>query len=241
MNKIVHRAGSRGVADHGWLYSRHTFTFAGYYNPERMGFGKLRVINDDIVKGGGGFGTHPHDNMEIVSVPLSGALRHRDSMGNTHVIRAGEVQLMSAGTGLTHSEYNDSPSEPVNFLQIWVLPKLRNIAPRYGQQAFDPAAHHNRFETVVAPDGAAADGDGAAVRINQDAWFSLGDFEAGRNGLYRVRKGGSGVYLFVVDGRIEVAGEVLEKRDAIGLTGVAEVEISAAADSQLLLMEVPMA
>lgn len=235
MNKIIHRADSRGVADHGWLYSRHTFSFANYYNPERMGFGKLRVINDDTVKGGGGFGTHPHDNMEIVSVPLAGALRHRDSMGNTHVIRAGEVQIMSAGTGLTHSEYNDSASEPVNFLQIWVLPRQRNIEPRYGQKAFEHAGHHNRFQTVVAPEQ-----HGEPVWINQDAWFSLGDFDAGQTVRYAVKQPGNGIYLFVIEGDIEVAGETLGKRDAIGITDAGEAAISAAQDSRLLLIDVPM-
>jgi len=235
MNKIIHRADSRGTADHGWLYSRHTFSFANYYDPERMGFGKLRVINDDVVKGGGGFGTHPHDNMEIISVPLAGALRHRDSMGNTHVIRQGEVQIMSAGTGLTHSEYNESATDAVNFLQIWVMPKQRNIEPRYGQKAFDAAERRNRFQTVVAPDPH----DGM-VWINQDAWFSLGDFDAGQSGSYQARKDGNGVYLFVIDGEVEVAGETLAKRDAIGLTDVGEVAIRAATDSRLLVIDVPM-
>ena len=236
MSKIIHRADSRGVADHGWLYSRHTFSFAGYHNPERMGFGKLRVINDDIVKGGGGFGTHPHDNMEIVSVPLAGTLRHHDSMGNSHQIRAGEVQIMSAGTGLTHSEYNDSASEPVNFLQIWVLPKQRNIEPRYGQQVFVRTDRHNRFQTVVAPEA-----DGEAVRINQDAWFSLGDFDAGHSICYQARKAGNGVYLFVIDGEIEAAGETLTRRDAIGIDDGAELDIKSLADSHLLVIDVPMA
>ena len=236
MSKIIHRADSRGIADHGWLYSRHTFSFASYHNPERMGFGKLRVLNDDIVKGGGGFGTHPHDNMEIVSVPLAGTLRHRDSMGNSHLIQAGEVQIMSAGTGLTHSEYNDSATEPVNFLQIWVLPKQRNIEPRYGQQVFARADRHNRFQTVIAPES-----DGAAVWINQDAWFSLGDFEAGQAVRYPVRKTGNGVYLFVIDGKVEVAGETLARRDAIGISDGAELDIKTVADSQLLVIDVPMA
>jgi redox-sensitive bicupin YhaK (pirin superfamily) len=235
MNKVIHRADSRGVADHGWLYSRHTFSFASYHNPQRMGFGKLRVLNDDIVKGGGGFATHPHDNMEIVSLPLAGALRHRDSMGNTHVIRAGEVQIMSAGTGLTHSEYNDSASEPVNFLQVWVMPKLRDIEPRYGQQAFDRSERHNRFQTVVAPDG-----DSAAVGINQDAWFSLGDFDAGQSGHYPIRQNANGVYLFLIDGEIEVAGETLAQRDAIGINHSTGLDIRAIADSQLLVIDVPM-
>ena len=218
MNKIIHRADSRGVADHGWLYSRHTFSFAGYHDPERMGFG-----------------THPHDNMEIVSVPLAGALRHRDSMGNTHVIRAGEVQIMSAGTGLTHSEYNDSASEAVNFLQIWVLPKQRNIAPRYGQRAFEHSDHHNRLQTVVAPED-----NGESVWINQDAWFSLGDFDTGQFTHYQVKKTGNGAYLFVIDGAVAVAGETLAKRDAIGITDSAGLDIAAAADSRLLVIDVPM-
>lgn len=235
MHKIIHRADSRGVADHGWLYSRHTFSFASYYNPERMGFGKLRVINDDIVRGDGGFGTHPHDNMEIVSVPLSGALRHRDSMGNTHVIRAGEVQIMSAGSGLTHSEYNDSASEPVNFLQIWVLPAERDITPRYGQRAFEPAARRNRLQTVVAPEGA-----DAAVPINQQAWFSLGDFDAGHTASYALKRPDNGLYLFVIDGQVEVAGETLGTRDAIGITDAGHLAVSAQQACQLLLIDVPM-
>ena len=149
MTKVVHRADSRGVADHGWLHSRRSFSFADYHDPERMSFGKLRVINDDVLKGGGGFSTHPHDNMEIVSLPLVGALHHRDSLGNTHVIRAGEVQIMSAGTGLTHSEYNESASEPVNFLQIWVLPKQLGVEPRYDQKTYADCAQRNHFCTLV--------------------------------------------------------------------------------------------
>ncbi len=235
MNKVIHRAESRGIADHGWLYSRHTFSFAGYHNPERMGFGKLRVLNDDLVKGGGGFGTHPHDNMEIISVPLAGALRHKDSMGNTHVIREGEVQIMSAGTGLTHSEYNHSASEEVNFLQIWVIPLRRNIEPRYGQKTFAHADRHNRFQTVVAPESS-----DQSIYINQDAWFSLGDFDAGQSGNYEIRKGGNGVYLFVIDGEIEVADETLGKRDAIGIADADGLALKASQDSQLLVIDVPM-
>jgi redox-sensitive bicupin YhaK (pirin superfamily) len=234
MDKIIHRAESRGIADHGWLYSRHTFSFADYHDPDRMGFGKLRVLNDDVVKGGAGFGTHPHDNMEIVSLPLAGALRHRDSMGNTHVIRAGEVQIMSAGTGLTHSEHNDSATRTVNFLQLWVLPKERDIEPRYGQKAFDHTGRRNRFQTVVAPH------DGESVWINQDAWFSLGDVDAGRTLSYTANKAGDGLYLFVIEGQIEVADEALGTRDAIGIIGAHELSIGAGMDSRLLLIEVPM-
>ena len=165
-----HKNESRGLADHDWLISRHTFSFAGYYNPERMNFGLLRVLNDDIVKPSMGFGTHPHENMEIISIPLSGALRHQDSMGNKHIISTGEVQIMSAGSGLTHSEYNNSSSDDVNFLQIWVLPKEKDITPRYGQKLFDVSGRQNRFQRVVTPQASEE-----TIWINQDAWFSLAD------------------------------------------------------------------
>jgi len=236
MQTVIHRANSRGDANHGWLHSRHTFSFAGYYDPKRMGFGKLRVINDDVVTGGAGFGTHPHDNMEIVSIPLTGALRHKDSMGNQHVIRKGEVQIMSAGTGITHSEYNDSKDEAVNFLQIWVLPKQRDIAPRYGQREFDPAQRRNRFQAVVSPEK-----DGDAVWINQDAWFSLADAESGAQLDYALHDSGNGLYVFVIDGELEVAGEILTQRDAIGITGADSVTFSARRASEILAIEVPVA
>ena len=236
MNKVLHRADTRGLADHGWLRSRHTFSFAGYHDPARMGFGKLRVINDDVVAGGGGFATHPHDNMEIVSIPLHGGLRHRDSMGNTHVIRAGEVQVMSAGTGLTHSEYNDSATEAVNFLQIWVLPDKRNIAPRYGQKAFDPAARRDRFQLVVAPDI-----DDQAIWINQNAWFSLADPSAQSVIRYDTHGPAQGIYLFVIDGDVEVAGERLARRDGLGVAGERGIELHAMTDARLLAIEVPFA
>jgi redox-sensitive bicupin YhaK (pirin superfamily) len=235
MEKILHRADSRGLADHGWLKSRHTFSFASYYNAERMRFGKLRVINDDVVAPSGGFATHGHDNMEIVSVPLSGALKHKDSMGNVHVIKHGEVQIMSAGTGITHSEYNDSDSAPVNFLQIWVLPKERDITPRYGQKNFDPVQCHNRFCTVISPDK-----NTDAIWINQDAYFTLGRFDAGQQVSYSVQRNGNGIYLFVIDGTVDAAGETLGKRDAIGVTGTTQLDMSVTASSQLLVIDVPM-
>jgi len=235
MNPVLHRSETRGLAEHGWLRSRHTFSFAGYYDPQRMGFGKLRVINDDVVVGGAGFGTHPHDNMEIVSIPLTGALRHRDSMGNTHVIRAGDVQIMSAGTGLTHSEYNDSATDPVNFLQIWVLPDKRDIAPRYGQVTIDPAKLRGRFAAVVSPGT-----DEGAVWINQRAWFSLADLGGGDSVQYALHGAGQGVYLFVIDGRVEAAGESLAGRDGLGVTGVDAVTVRALHDSRVLAIEVPV-
>jgi len=235
MNKIIHRADSRGIAEHGWLTSRHTFSFAEYYDPRRMGFGILRVINDDVVEAGAGFGVHPHNNMEIISIPLSGGLCHKDSMGNTHVISAGEIQIMSAGTGLTHSEYNTSDTERVKFLQIWVLPKEKNITPRYGQQTLDPEARNNRFDLVVSPAR-----DTKAVWINQDAWFSLGDFAAGQQGEYVLHSPGHGAYLFVIDGSITVADEILNKRDAIGLTALDRLTFTVNEPAKLLLIEVPM-
>ncbi|HFD87098.1 MAG TPA: pirin family protein [Gammaproteobacteria bacterium] len=235
MNKVIHRAESRGLADHGWLRSRHTFSFAGYYDSQRMGFGKLRVINDDVVMGGGGFDTHPHENMEIISVPLSGALKHQDSMGNTHVIRHGEIQLMSAGTGITHSEYNYSDTHPVNFLQIWVQPREMDITPRYGQKAFPESGQHNNFQLLISPEKKSD-----TIWINQDAYFSLGDFDQGARIHYALHTPGNGIYVFVIDGEIELADERLASRDAIGLTDLDGADIRAVADSRILLIEVPM-
>lgn len=236
MNKQLDHAESRGIADHGWLYSRHTFSFAGYHNPQRMGFGKLRVINDDIVAPGEGFASHDHDNMEIVSIPLHGSLRHQDNLGNVHVIRAGDIQIMSAGTGITHSEYNASDTESVNFLQIWVRSQQRDIAPRYGQQTFDPASRRNRFQTIVSPDPNNQD----ALWINQDAWFVLADFDQEHHDIYTVQTPGHGVYLFVISGRLIASGEMLSARDGIGITGTNNISIRAISDSQILIMEVPM-
>jgi redox-sensitive bicupin YhaK (pirin superfamily) len=200
-----------------------------------MGFGKLRVVNDDVVAPGQGFGTHPHDNMEIVSVPLSGSLRHQDSMGNVHVIRNGEIQIMSAGTGIMHSEYNNSDVEPVNFLQIWVLPKAANIEPRYGQKAITPTTTKNRFQIVVSPDGR-----GESAVINQDAWFSLADLDVDTRVSYALNRAGDGAYFFVIDGTIRLAGETLNRRDGIGLSGIETVEVLALDESRVLCIEVPM-
>lgn len=235
MKKIIHRSESRGVAEHGWLHSKHTFSFAGYYNPERMGFGKLRVLNDDIIEAGTGFGTHSHSNMEIVSVPITGELRHDDSMGNSYVIRENEVQIMSAGTGISHSEYNNSDTGPTNFLQIWILPHQLDIEPRYEQKEFSAGQRHNRFLTVISPDGS-----GDSLRINQEAWFSLADFESGRGDNYRLHETGNGLYVFVISGQIGIDSETLQQRDAIGITGNSEVSIKALQPSTLLTIEVPM-
>ncbi len=235
MQTIIHKAEQRGQAEHGWLHSRHSFSFADFYDAERMGFGKLRVLNDDIVEPGAGFDTHSHDNMEIVTVPLSGAVAHRDSMGHTQVIRSGEVQTMSAGSGLTHSEFNASDSEALNFLQIWVLPKRRDIEPSYQQREFAAEGRRNQWQLLVSPDA-----EGGSIAINQDAWFLRGDFNAGQVTRYALQHSGNGVYLFVIDGAVEVAGTTLGKRYAMGLSELDDFEFTAQQDSQLLLIEVPM-
>lgn len=234
MNTIFHKADSRGTAFFGWLHSRHTFSFGRYYNPERMNFGALRVLNDDIVEGGQGFGTHPHDNMEIVSIPLKGDLEHKDSTGTTKVIRQGDVQIMSAGSGLSHSEYNHSATEKVNFLQLWILPKEKDITPRYQQISFNPVQRKNKLQTVVAPD------DKNALWINQDSWFTLSDLDKATTITYDFHMKDSGVYVFLIDGNILINSHELAKRDAIGVTEADQVQIEATNNAQLLLVEVPM-
>jgi hypothetical protein len=235
MKKTLHKADTRGVAEHGWLSSRHTFSFAEYHDPERMRFGLLRVLNDDVVQPSMGFGTHPHENMEIISIPLVGELRHQDSMGNTQIITAGEVQIMSAGTGITHSEYNGSESEIVNFLQIWVLPEDRDLEPRYDQKLFSADERQGRLQNIVSPDK-----NDSGVWINQQAWFWLGDFKAGQSDTYTIKRSGNGAYCFVLEGVVTVAGEQLERRDGIGADGTATVDVEATEDCQLLVMDVPM-
>lgn len=235
MEKTVYRAESRGYADHGWLKSHHTFSFAGYHHPDRIHFGALRVLNDDQVAGGQGFGTHPHDNMEIISIPLSGSLAHKDSTGNEKVILTNDVQIMSAGTGLQHSEYNASKTEDVNFLQIWILPKQRNIPPRYEQKTFNPADRINQWQTVVSPDQASG-----GIWINQDAFFSLATLEHGKELSYSRKLEGNGLYLFVLEGEVHTLDEDLKRRDALAVTDVADVVIKASQTAHLLLIEVPM-
>jgi len=236
MEKVLDHAESRGISDAGWLYSRHTFSFSDYQNPDRVRFGKLRVINDDIVAPGEGFATHGHDNMEIISIPIRGTLRHQDSMDNVHIIQAGDIQIMSAGTGITHSEYNASDNDPVNFLQIWVLPEQRDIPPRYAQNNFDPAGRHNQFQLVLSPDR----DDTNTLWINQQAWFTLADFDQEHHDVYDWHVPGNGVYLFVISGRVIAGGEILSARDGIGVSGVNALSIRAISDSRLLLMEVPL-
>jgi redox-sensitive bicupin YhaK (pirin superfamily) len=235
MKTILHKANTRGHANHGWLDSYHTFSFAGYYNPERVHFGALRVLNDDSVAGGMGFGKHPHDNMEIVSIPLSGDLEHADSMGNTAVIKQNDVQIMSAGTGVVHSEKNKSNDTTVKFLQIWVFPKLKNIQPRYEQKTFDPATRQNKLQEVVSP---IKGGDG--LWINQDAWFHLGNFSAGNSFSYNFKQKGNGLYAFVLEGEVSIGDQKLSRRDGLGISDADVVSIKAETNSEILLMEVPM-
>ena len=228
-------ANDRGHANHGWLESYHTFSFASYHNPDRMGFGLLRVFNDDTVAPAMGFGKHPHDNMEIVSIPLSGALRHRDSTGREEVIHTGDVQIMSAGTGIEHSEMNASREEAVKFLQIWVYPKKRDIAPRYEQITFSAAGRQNQFQTVVSPTE-----DDGAVWINQDAWFSLAKLEAGKSAEYTRNLAGNGLWAFVIAGEVRINGQALSTRDSLGLADTDTVNVEASADAEVLLIEVPL-
>lgn len=235
MQSILHKAASRGLANHGWLKSNHSFSFANYYNPERMHFGVLRVLNDDLVAAGRGFGKHSHDNMEIISIPLSGDLMHKDSMGNTTIIRQGDVQAMSAGTGVAHSEMNASPDEPVEFLQIWVLPKSRNIAPNYSQVTLNPDDLDNKFNQVISPN---ANDQGAT--INQNAWFHLGNLTAATRLDYDLKEKANGVYAFVLEGDVTIADQNLNKRDGFGVWDIGSISIIATTDAKVLLMEVPM-
>jgi redox-sensitive bicupin YhaK (pirin superfamily) len=236
MKKIIHKAADRGFNNLGWLKSYHSFSFGQFYDPNKMNFGLLRVLNDDFVEQAMGFGTHGHDNMEIVSIPLSGSLKHKDSMGNDAVIRTGDVQIMSAGTGIKHSEYNESAEEPVKFLQIWVFPKEHDIVPRYDQKTFSEEEKLNKFLTVVSPDK----NNEEAIWINQDAWFSLSNLQAGKEIEYKLNKEGNGVYIFLLEGVIAVADEILRTRDAIGLYETSSFKIEANNDAKILVIEVPM-
>lgn len=235
-NTVLHKAGSRGHANHGWLNSFHTFSFANYYDPQRTNFGVLRVLNDDTVAEGQGFGAHPHDNMEIISIPLEGALEHKDSMGTKAVIKRGDVQVMSAGTGVKHSEYNASKTEPVKFLQIWVFPNKKNVTPRYDQITLNEADRKNKFQQIISPNA-----DDAGVWIHQDAWFQLGHFDKGIETNYKIQREGNGVYAFVLNGDVTINGQQLNKRDGLGVWDVESISVKADSDDvELLLMDVPM-
>lgn len=234
MKTILHKANTRGHANHGWLNSYHSFSFAEYNNPERHNFGMLRVLNDDTVAKGMGFGKHPHENMEIVSIPLTGDLHHKDSTGRDEIIRQNDVQIMSAGSGIAHSETNANNDRDVKFLQLWVFPKERNIEPRYEQKTFKPEDRLNQILTVVAPD------DTNAVWINQDAWFSLGNFSKDFTTTYQLHKEGNGVYAFILTGNVTINDQPLEARDGLGTWETTSINIKADSDAEILLVEVPM-
>lgn len=233
---VLHRASDRGHADHGWLDAWHSFSFAGWHDPERVHFGVLRVLNDDTIGAGQGFGMHPHENMEIITIPLEGALQHKDNMGNSEIIRTGDVQVMSAGTGVFHSEFNPSATERTRLFQIWLFPKERNVQPRYDQITLDVEERHNRFQQIVSPDP-----DDAGTWIHQDAWFHLGRFDAGRTERYTPKKKGNGVYAMVVTGSATINGRTLGRRDAIGIPDGQEADIRIGNDgAEILLMDLPM-
>ena len=235
MKTVFHKATTRGHANHGWLDSHHTFSFANYFNPERMNFGVLRVLNDDVVDGGKGFGRHPHDNMEIISIPLEGDLEHQDSMGNKAIIKEGDVQVMSAGTGIFHSEYNKNKDSQVKFLQIWVFPNKKNVEPRYDQIAIRDIEKANSFYQILSP---SPEDDG--VWVHQNAWFHLGKFSEDKEEKYVMRDPNNGLYVFVLEGEAQVGDQKLEKRDGFGIWDTQRVTISAKKGAKILLMDVPM-
>ncbi len=234
-NTILHKAETRGDANHGWLQSKHTFSFANYYNPDRVHFGMLRVLNDDTVAPGMGFGAHPHDNMEIISIPLEGDLEHKDSMGNVSVIRHGDIQVMSAGTGITHSEYNKNKDKPVKFLQIWVLPDVENATPRYDQITLNIADRHNKLQQILSPFA-----DDPGVWIHQNAWFHLGKFDKGVSADYEIKAKGNGMYAFILNGNATIENQLLNMRDGFGIRDIDKIKIKADSDTEFLLMEIPM-
>ncbi|PWA07650.1 pirin family protein [Flavobacterium laiguense] len=234
-NTVLHKADTRGHADHGWLNAYHSFSFASWYNPDRVQFGTLRVLNDDTVAAGMGFGTHPHDNMEIITIPLEGDLAHKDSMGNTEVIKNGDVQVMSAGTGIQHSEFNPNADQRTKLLQIWVFPKVRNVEPRYQQITLNPEDRNNKLQQILSPNA-----EDAGVWIHQDAWFHLGKFDKDTATTYELKKEGNGVYAFILSGTVTINGQELETRDGFGIWDTAALDIKATTDAEFLLMEIPM-
>jgi len=261
MNTILHKAATRGHADHGWLESYQSFSFADYYNPERIQFGTLRVLNDDRVDGGKGFGSHPHDNMEIISIPLEGSLVHEDNMGNRRVVGKGEVQVMSTGSGVFHSEYNNSPGQPAKFLQIWVFPNRLNVTPRYDQVNRDPAMEHNQLQTIISPEPPEPPAgnplpifsttepagnplpmsSAPGTWIYQDAWFQIGHFDKAKAVTYQRHQPGNGIYLFVISGSFQIGDQLLNSRDGLGITASETITATAVDnDSEILIMEVPM-
>jgi quercetin 2,3-dioxygenase len=235
MKYILHKAESRGLAEHGWLTSRHTFSFADYYNPDRVHFGRLRVLNDDIVQPAKGFGMHPHENMEIITIPITGSLEHKDSMGTGSIIKTGDIQIMSAGTGVMHSEFNPSTEELVNFLQIWVFPEKKDIAPRYDQKTYDLKERNNQFQELISPVKTEK-----TLWINQQAWFSMTKTDKDATLNYELRDEKNGIYLFIIEGTLNFENLSLNRRDGIGLWDLQELEMTAKKDTEILIMEIPI-
>ena len=235
MKTVFHPSDSRGYANHGWLEARHSFSFASWYQPDRLHFGALRVLNDDIIQGGMGFGTHPHDNMEIVTIPLKGDLKHKDSMGNSAVIREGDIQVMSAGTGVQHSEYNNSPDKEINLFQLWLFPNKRNVKPRYDQLPIRSLHQKNEFFQILSPSA-----NDQGVWIHQDAWMHILDADQDQSFDYVLQSPENGVYLIVIEGEVEVDNQTLSRRDAIGIWETDKLTIKTKTDAELLLVQVPM-
>ncbi|MEC8257360.1 MAG: pirin family protein [Bacteroidota bacterium] len=235
MKTVFHPSDSRGYANHGWLEARHSFSFASWYQPDRLHFGALRVLNDDIIQGGMGFGTHPHDNMEIVTIPLKGDLEHKDSLGNSAVIREGDIQVMSAGTGVQHSEYNNSPDKEINLFQLWLFPNKQNVKPRYDQLPIRSLHQKNEFFQILSPSA-----NDQGVWIHQDAWMHILDADQGQSFDYVLQSPENGVYLIVIEGEVEVDNQTLFRRDAIGIWETDKLTIKTKTDAELLLVQVPM-
>ena len=235
MNITLHKSDTRGFADHGWLKSYHTFSFAGYYNPERIHFGTLRVLNDDLVAPGMGFGTHPHENMEIVTIPLSGMVAHKDSLGNEGIIHEGEIQVMSAGTGIYHSEYNGSKEEETSFLQIWILPREKGLQPRYGQKSLSEKMQKDKLNELISPSK-----EGEGLWLNSESWFYMGEFEKEKRITYRVNRTGNGIYIFMIKGQANIEGNHLDERDGAGVSGTGQFDLVVGENTRILLMEIPM-
>jgi hypothetical protein len=234
-NTILHKAETRGGANHGWMITHHTFSFANYYDPERIHFGALRVLNDDYIAPGMGFGMHPHDNMEIITIPMEGEVEHKDSMGNSGIIKFGEVQVMSAGTGIMHSEYNPCKENPLKLLQIWVLPNKKSVTPRYEQLTLNLEDRKNKFQQILSPNA-----DDAGVWIHQNAWFHLTEMDKGKVLEYELKDKTNGVYIFVIKGLANIDKIKLNERDGLGVWNTEKLSIFAESDTEVLIMEVPM-
>lgn len=234
-NVVIHKANERGHADHGWLKAYHSFSFANWYHPEKVHFGVLRVLNDDTIAPGMGFGMHPHDNMEIITIPLEGDLAHKDSMGNEATIKFGDVQVMSAGTGVRHSEFNPNADQRTKLLQIWLFPNKQNVTPRYEQITLNTGDRHNRLQQILSPNE-----NDEGVWIHQDAWFHMGKFDEGVSAVYELKKAGNGVYVFVISGNVTIDDTLLETRDAAGIWNVQSISLKAESDAEFLIMDIPM-